>query len=91
MDAQEAAAKVPADTTKEIEKLTASYAAAGYQYDATTGQIRAMASEEFQRKVQLSDLRETFLAAEREQTGYVGSIKDGEVVTYTQWGNAGRG
>ncbi len=87
MDAQEAAAKVPADTTKELEKLTASYAAAGYQYDATTGQIRAMASEEFQRKVQLSDLRETFLAAERDQTGYVGSIKDG-VVTYTQWGNA---
>ncbi len=87
MDAQEAAAKVPADTTKEIEKLTASYAAAGYQYDATTGQIRAMASEEFQRKVQLSDLRETFLAAQRDQTGYVGSVKDG-VVTYTQWGNA---
>ena len=87
MDAQEAAAKVPADTTKELEKLTASYAAAGYQYDATTGQIRAMADEEFQRKVQLSDMRETFLAAARDQTGYVGSVKDG-VVTYTQWGNA---
>ncbi len=87
LDAQEAAAKAPADTTNELEKLTAAYAAAGYQYDAATGQIRAMADAEFQRKVQLSDMRETFLAAARDQTGYVGSVKDG-VVTYTQWGNA---
>lgn len=87
MDAQEAAAKIPADTTKELEALTAAYAAAGYQYDAATGQIRAMADAEYQRTLALSDSRETFLAAQRDQTGYVGSVKDG-VVTYTQWGNA---
>lgn len=87
MDAQEAAAKIPADTTKELEKLTAAYAAAGYQYDATTGQIRVMADAEYQRNLALSDSREAFLAAQRDQTGYVGSVKDG-VVTYTQWGNA---
>ena len=39
LDAQEAAAKTAADTTIEIQRLTAYYENLGYAYDATTGSL----------------------------------------------------
>jgi len=85
--AQKAAAEAPADTTKEIERLTEAMRKQDLQYDASTGTVKAMASEEFQRNMQLSDMREKFLDASRAQTGYVGSVENG-VVTYRQYGTA---